>query len=91
VTTAHAPSARSGAALAFEPSRGKSVLFGGTASGTKQNDLWVFNGTDWTQLYPVTSPSARATPAMVAWAGGSLLLFGGSTASGDASDTWIFR
>ncbi len=91
VTTAHTPPARTGAAMSYEFSRGRSVLFGGSAAVAKLDDLWAFDGTDWTQLYPVTVPSARSAAGLVSWVGGSLLMFGGTTAAGDAADTWIFR
>ncbi len=91
VTTAHVPPARTGAALSYELSRGRSVLFGGSAAVAKLNDLWAFDGGDWTQLYPAASPGARSATGLVSWVGGSLLMFGGSTAAGDAADTWIFR
>jgi hypothetical protein len=90
-TPAHAPTARSGAAMVFEGSRAKSVLFGGSVSGVRQNDLWVFSGSDWSQLYPASSPSARRAAGIGGFAGGSVVLFGGSAATGDLSDTWLFK
>ena len=65
--------------MAYDAAIGQLVLFGGTSSnGTVLNDTWTYNGTTWTQLSPLTSPSARSDfsmaydPAM-----GQLVLFGG--------------
>ncbi len=51
---AHAPSARRGAAMTYDPLLHAVMLFGGTtgtAAGARdQGDLWSWNGTDWAQL-----------------------------------------
>jgi hypothetical protein len=50
----HAPSARHGAAMTYDPIRRVVVLFGGydTSSGSMRelNDLWTWNGNDWTKV-----------------------------------------
>ncbi len=91
VTTVHTPSARSGAAIAFEASSRRSVLFGGVTAGARLGDLWAFDGTDWIELHQGLSPAARSDGAMVAWKGGTALLFAGAGASGDLADTWTLR
>jgi hypothetical protein len=53
---AHSPSARSGASMTYDSVHGLVVLFGG-AAGTGENlkelnDVWTWNGTDWTQVSP---------------------------------------
>ena len=43
------------------------VLFGGTFGGTLStnfNDTWVWDGTNWTQKSPITSPPGRFWHAM---------------------------
>jgi hypothetical protein len=44
--------------LVFDEARGVSVLFGGSGSGGTGSlgDTWTFDGSDWTQLSPATSP-----------------------------------
>ncbi|MFZ0891167.1 MAG: kelch repeat-containing protein [Thermoplasmata archaeon] len=57
LTLANAPSARSGAAIAFDPEIGDLVLFGGIIDGkTLGQDTWTFSGTEWTQ---VTQPGGN--------------------------------
>ena len=90
---ATSPSARSGAAMAYDASTGQLVLFGGsTSSSSLVNDTWTWNGATWTQLTPATSPSARYGAAMAYDAStGQLVLFGGGNASGVLADTWTWN
>jgi hypothetical protein len=55
-TTGPAGHFRSG--FAYDPRNGTIVLFGGSCSGgfCYFDDTWLWNGTAWTQLHPVTSP-----------------------------------
>jgi hypothetical protein len=87
---AHSPSARDGAAMVYDHSTGKVLLFGGQGGSGDLGDTWVWNGSDWTQLTPANAPSARA------WAGiapdpvsGDPLLFGGDADTAFA-DTWTW-
>jgi hypothetical protein len=53
------PSARKGAALAYDPSIEKLVQFGGTTySAILPTDTWTYDGTTWTQQHP-TTPQVR--------------------------------
>jgi len=47
--------------MAFDPSSGKVMMFGGTVSRgtTYLGDTWLWDGTAWTQAHPTTSPQAR--------------------------------
>lgn len=91
-----APSARSEAAMAYDPARDETVLFGGKCSTTVMMDTWVFSPMtrQWDERFPATSPPQRFGHAVVADAArGEMLLFGGL--SFDASttyydDTWIW-
>jgi hypothetical protein len=83
---------RGGASMAYLPTIGKLVLFGGaSALRTGLADTWLFDGASWTR-----GPSAP--PGMLGRAGaalaylpsiGRLVLFGGS-GSVPARDTWLF-
>jgi hypothetical protein len=54
------PSARWGAAMAYDPISREVVLFGGRdAALGEQNDTWTWNGTAWTLKNPVTVPTPR--------------------------------
>jgi hypothetical protein len=93
------PSRRTGAVLAYDSVRGRTVLFGGTADGVNTlNDTWEWNGTSWTLKQAdtaapgVNQPTRRVRPG---FAFDSVLqrtmLFGGYTSTGGGgylNDTW---
>ena len=94
---ATSPSVRFGAAMAYDPSSGQVVLFGGQGSKNNTlNDTWTWNGTTWTQLSPATSPPSRLNAAMAYDANsGQLVLFGGLNNNGNGTsllgDTWTWN
>lgn len=76
------PAARTGAAIAFDPIRNRSVLHGGVDStGISRGDTWEWNGAAWTEVTPLSAPNpwlARYSPALeFDPAVGRLLLIGG--------------
>jgi N-acetyl-anhydromuramyl-L-alanine amidase AmpD len=85
-----------GAAMAYDAARGLVVLFGGYlhGDGSGVSDTWGWNGTNWSQLAPVSSPSPRGYHAMAYdVARGRIVLFGGHSgpccdASQSLNDTW---
>lgn len=80
VTTNNSPSGRTDAACAHHLGTGTSVLFGGLGVSpfVLRSDTWTYDGTDWTQATPNTSPSARFGMAMVHdLARGRCVMFGG--------------
>lgn len=105
-----APPPRANASFAADDtgSAGGIVLFGGTGTSTLNpasplssgptatlGDTWTWDGSEWSQQRPATSPSPR-TGAGAAWdpAIGSVVLFGGSplaTIGGQLADTWTWR
>jgi len=91
------PPARDGAAMVYDPVHHQTLLFGGEdSSGTPHNDTWVYNGTNWAQLSPATSPTPRLWHSM-AFNGndGTIVLFGGcannTCTPGYLGDTWIWN
>ena len=60
----NSPSARWAHCMAWDSLTGHVILFGGddvaTLPGNSQNDTWSYDGTDWTQLSPATSPGNRS-------------------------------
>ena len=87
------PPARSGAAMAYDPATDQLVLFGGNnleGPSGQGPDTWTWNGSDWTEQHPLTSPSGREFASMAFDAhSGQLLLFGGAPVSLPAyGDTW---
>jgi len=100
VITQGAPAPRSRAAMAYDPLRGRIVLFGGVnetggPNGTPRlfGDTWEFDGLRWAQVISSTSPPALVGAAM-AWdpVAEKLLLYGGGTTfkANLTSDTWNF-
>lgn len=66
---AHRPAARTEHAIAYDPERGVTVLFGGVnylTSGGEElfNDTWEWNGTDWNLVNPPVSPPERSDHKM---------------------------
>lgn len=87
-------SARRDAGMAFmvDPAGSTVVLFGGqdAATGVPLNDTWKWNGFNWTQVQPLTSPPGRSGPAMAFDATRNrIVMFGGFDGSYRA-DTWEF-
>jgi uncharacterized protein (TIGR03437 family) len=92
------PPTRSSHAMAYDPVHGQVVLFGGSAGNNlgSLNDTWVWDGTNWTEVFPQTSPPARWGHQMAYdSAHGKVVLFGGLTTNGDIigniyGDTWLW-
>jgi hypothetical protein len=75
-------------AMAFDQSRGVTVLFGGIGG---EDETWEWNGISWTQRF-VAGPSSRTGHAMVYDAArGVTMLFGGGTSFGENGETWIWN
>jgi hypothetical protein len=93
---ANTPPPRSAYALAYDAVRQQVVLFGGSGSISNPpvflGDTWVWDGTNWTQKFPATSPPIPMWDYGLAFdaAHGQVLLFGGSGPSGSPlrGDTW---
>ncbi len=94
-----------GGALAYDPSLGGLILFGGAnATGTYLNGTWLYQSDRWTEICDGTSfnrscptaPAARSQ-ALMAFdpAANELLMFGGYGLQGysylEFSDTWALR
>jgi hypothetical protein len=64
------------------------VLFGGWVTGGLSDATWTWDGTDWTQLHPQSSPSARTNHAMTYNPfSHKIVLFGGYSGI-EENDTW---
>ena len=76
------PPSRINAAMAYDSDRHVTVLYGGTGYTSNGipaiGDTWEFDGTNWTQRFPATSPVARSQAQMVYDSGRHRsVLFGG--------------
>jgi hypothetical protein len=92
---ANSPPPRNAHVLAYDPARGRTVLFGGNTPypGPILADTWEWDGLDWVQRFPLTSPPPRDLHALACdSARGKLVLFGGhgASVSGHLSDTWEY-
>lgn len=82
-------------ALAFDASRGRTVLYGGSASLATPLPLaatWEYDGATWTSVATPASPGPLERAAMCWHAGsGKVVLFGGVDGLGIGTDTtWLF-
>jgi len=86
---------RYGHAVAYDAVRRQVVLFGGWRPlwpAEWLNDTWVWDGTDWVQKFPATSPPPRPDHAMAYDAArGQVVLFGGWDGSHLLNDTWVWE
>lgn len=65
-TTSGCPSARTMSTMAYDPTRGYHVLFGGLASlDVTLRDTYTFNGTAWTVRVATTVPPARRSASAI--------------------------
>jgi len=89
----NAPSARSNFSMVFDPTRGKTLLFGGFNNSGSLCELWEWDGTNWARV-PQTTPWP---PHRYSCAFGydpvqrSMVLFGGvymSSGNHYRNDTW---
>jgi hypothetical protein len=92
---AHAPSARYGADMTYDPSTQTVVLFGGIDDNNQLlNDTWTWDGMDWTEQQTGQSPPPRYWGVSAFDpASGDVVAFGGcvcSTTSDFANDTWAW-
>ncbi len=93
------PAARSFASMADGVARGVDIdlLFGGLTAMGANSETWTFAktsiGLEWVELFPTTTPSARAYSTLVYdVADGYFLLFGGRNSTGGVlGDTWEFN
>ena len=80
----HQPKSRAHAAMAYDSSRKRVVLFGGyelvDGQYTRLNDIWEFYGNDWHEVTTDVAPSPRLGSAMVYHQRlERVFLFGGNT------------
>ncbi len=88
MTPAASPTVRGMAAAAYDASRGRVVLFGGSSGDGFPNDTWEWDGINWLLRTPALSPPGREVSGMTYDPiRGRVVLFGGWY-GGPLSDTW---
>jgi predicted nucleic acid-binding protein len=89
----HAPSPRGGAAMAYDSTRQRVVLFGGGLGGYMMptfDDTWEWDGVDWVERTPAHRPTAARSGNLAhdAQRGVSVLFGGLSTLYQKQNATW---
>jgi alpha-tubulin suppressor-like RCC1 family protein len=88
------PSARAGAAMAYDARHGVTILFGGEGlQGALLADTWAWDGLSWSQVFPPgpIPPARSAATAVYDAFHGRIVLFGGTGVGGGAlGDTWTW-
>ncbi|MGI8425111.1 MAG: Kelch repeat-containing protein, partial [Actinomycetota bacterium] len=89
------PSARYGAAMAYDPVHNQTVLFGGQKAGGLQttnylSDTWIWNGDNWRLHCLDCGPSARSGSAMAFDPATSSIVMWGGRGPSYFSETWIW-
>lgn len=90
------PTARQGAAMAFDEVNRQVILFGGLAATGQVNDTWAWDGSAWQQRHPGHSPPPREGASMAFDQPiGAIVLYGGidhTTVKPSAiNDTWAWN
>ncbi|NMO16789.1 hypothetical protein HPC49_09085 [Pyxidicoccus fallax] len=86
---AAAPRSRAYHALAYDSTRQRVVLFGGSRGSDLLDDTWEWDGTDWVQKSPSNPPYARERHALAYdSARQRVVLFGGQRFGVSGGDTW---
>jgi len=95
------PSARKGAAIAYDPASKQVLLFGGQGASGALNDTWLWDGISqaWEQVIPASGgPSKRSYAQMAHYyidegqgPEGRVVLFGGIDGSAIQGDTWVWN
>lgn len=87
------PGGRANAAMAFDVTRSKTVLFGGAAVAGPDARTWLWDGSNWS-IGATTGPSARQRQGM-AWDSvrNVVVMYGGLTHNGRNAlgDTWTWN
>jgi hypothetical protein len=82
---------RANFAVAYDPVSGNVVVFGGKTEfpPATLGDTWTWDGSQWTQQHPATSPTPRHLATMAYDPGSKkVLLFGGLTTDQWSTETW---
>jgi N-acetylneuraminic acid mutarotase len=94
IAPAASPPARTNYAMIYDANNGRILLFGGQNKTAYFNDLWQYDGNNWSPATVVgSSPPPRALHSMTYDADdGLVFLFGGRSLAGDLlADFWSFN
>lgn len=99
-STPNRPQGRLYSSFVYDPNHSEAILFGGGSTNGPEwmvflNDTWTFDGTDWHEQLPSSSPSPRINSSTVYDPDHQrVFLFGGTYYSDKArelyNDTWVW-
>jgi hypothetical protein len=86
------PPPRSVAAMAFDETRGVTVLFGGVSGkqNTVLSDTWTWDGVNWKQQQPTASPPPRVGHVMAYDSARRVVLLQGGEFDAPLGDAWLW-
>ncbi len=90
------PSPRTEASIAYDPDQDLIILFGGQGDTGGEDwealgDMWIWDGANWEQKFPVHHPTPRSAANMAYdKVNHVMLLFGGGVGRGLLNDTWVW-
>lgn len=76
--------------LAYDIVQGRVLLFGGGLTSGSLSDTWIWDGSNWAQQSPPTSPPSMAGYAMAYDAARSDVILFGTPSSGPGPETWVW-
>lgn len=86
----HSPPPLAGHTMVYDSRRQKIVMFGGCTTTEFSDQVWEWDGADWTQVM-LSGPSARWLHGMVFSTSSEMsVLFGGSNGAVSLGDTWNY-
>lgn len=95
MSPAHRPPGRTRHAMTFDETTGRVLLFGGMTDpfrGILAADTWEWDGVDWVERHPSTSPGPRHSHTLTHVERlGVTLLHGGNDGSSDLADLWSWN
>lgn len=91
-TAVAGPGTRTFSAMAYDPVRQRTVLFGGTSNSVPTNDTWEWDGVKWVQMASTVRPPVRNRHKMVFNPHRNrIVMFGGCTAPVPMSNSTGFN
>lgn len=98
INTPTSPSGRGAQGMAYNPTTGNTIMFGGDTLGFPvgtTNETWSYDGSDWTLLTPTASPGATAGINLAYDINGGVFVMYGGTPPGffggpALDETWLF-
>ncbi|NJM53526.1 MAG: hypothetical protein HC846_09155 [Blastocatellia bacterium] len=84
------PTARSGAAIAYDKQRKKTVLFGGGIKSGGANETWEWDGKTWREIKSAQTEPRYNSTMVYDESHGKIIRFGGWDGTKRVSETWEF-